>query len=100
MSEVIDFVSTNNKNEKEEQNKRKENMRNGDKENIVFNKENSDITNKGVNLKQVCIVGDRLFVDVLMGNEFGCFTILVNPISVEKENFIVRMVRKIENMYL
>jgi phosphatidylglycerophosphatase GEP4 len=38
--------------------------------------------------KKICIVGDRLLVDVLMGYEFKFFTILVNPITTKKENFI------------
>jgi len=49
--------------------------------------------------KKVCIIGDRLFVDVLMGSEFGFFTILVNPISEKAENFVIRFVRKIENLF-
>ncbi|NES86313.1 MAG: YqeG family HAD IIIA-type phosphatase [Moorea sp. SIO2B7] len=37
---------------------------------------------KGMNLpvKQVAMVGDRLFTDVLAGNRLGMFTILVEPI--------------------
>ena len=45
---------------------------------------------------QVCIVGDRISTDVVMGNEHGCYTILVEPLEPLKDNIMVRAARKIE----
>lgn len=49
---------------------------------------------------EICVIGDRLLVDVLMGKEYGMFTILVDPITREKDNFIVKILRKFENLLL
>ncbi len=35
-----------------------------------------------------------------MGNQFGCFTILVQPLQPEKDNFMVRFARRIEDFVL
>ena len=35
-----------------------------------------------------------------MGNQFGFFTIYVEPIDSRRENFIVKLVRKFENKVL
>lgn len=52
------------------------------------------------NPREVCVIGDRLYVDVIMGKECGCYTILVEPISYSLDNFIVRLVRKYERIVL
>jgi phosphatidylglycerophosphatase GEP4 len=49
------------------------------------------------NSSEVCIIGDRLLVDITMGKKFNFFTILVKPIDIKNENFIVRLMRKLEN---
>jgi phosphatidylglycerophosphatase GEP4 len=56
--------------------------------------------NKGQNNKDICIVGDRLLVDIIMGYEYNFFTILVQPINTKKENFVVRQLRKFEKFLL
>jgi phosphatidylglycerophosphatase GEP4 len=50
--------------------------------------------------KEICVIGDRLLVDILMGKEYGFFTILVKPLTKEKENFIVKIIRKFENFLI
>jgi phosphatidylglycerophosphatase GEP4 len=45
----------------------------------------------------LCIIGDRLLVDITMGKKYNFFTILVSPIDTRNENFIVKFIRKIEN---
>jgi phosphatidylglycerophosphatase GEP4 len=45
----------------------------------------------------LCIIGDRLFVDIAMGKKYNFFTILVSPIDTKNENFIVKFIRKIES---
>jgi phosphatidylglycerophosphatase GEP4 len=50
--------------------------------------------------KKICVIGDRLLVDIIMGKEFNFFTILVQPINTKKENIIVRLLRKFENFLL
>ena len=57
------------------------------------NKRESPISNK-----EICVIGDRLLVDVIMGREYGFFTILVQPITKTKDNFIVKILRKFENL--
>ena len=53
--------------------------------------------NNKVDNYNICMIGDRLLVDVIMGKEFNFFTILVDPLSNEKDNFVVKLARKIEN---
>lgn len=48
---------------------------------------------------QVAVVGDQLFTDILGGNRFGLFTILVNPLSTEELN-TTKFMRKLERRVL
>jgi phosphatidylglycerophosphatase GEP4 len=45
----------------------------------------------------LCVIGDRLLVDITMGKKYNFFTILVSPIDTKNENFIVKFVRSLEN---
>ena len=45
----------------------------------------------------ICVVGDRVLSDIVMGNQFGMFTVLVDPIDPSKDNFVVRLVRRFES---
>lgn len=45
----------------------------------------------------VAVVGDRILSDIVMGNSMGMFTIYVDPLNTERENFVVRYVRAFEN---
>ena len=49
---------------------------------------------------QIAIVGDRIPTDIVMGNQFGCFTILVQPLDPASDNFVVRTIRKFEDKLL
>jgi phosphatidylglycerophosphatase GEP4 len=49
---------------------------------------------------EICVIGDRLLVDVLMGKEYGYYTILVDPLTLTKDNIIVRFMRTIEKIIL
>lgn len=50
--------------------------------------------------EQICVIGDRLLVDITMGKKFGFYTILLDPITESKDNFIVRLVRRFENFII
>lgn len=49
--------------------------------------------------EEICVVGDRLLVDVVMGKKFGFYTILVEPITY-KDNFVVFCVRQFESILI
>lgn len=50
--------------------------------------------------KDIAIVGDRLLTDIVMGNQFGFFTIETKPFTTKRENFMVRLSRAFENRIL
>jgi len=39
--------------------------------------------------EQICIIGDRITTDIVMGNENGCYTILVEPLMSKGDNLVV-----------
>ena len=41
----------------------------------------------GMRKAELCIVGDQIFTDILGGNLFGCYSILVEPIQPESTAF-------------
>jgi len=50
--------------------------------------------------KQIAIIGDQTFTDVLGGNLYGLHTIRVNPISYTKEDSnLSKICRYLENIY-
>jgi len=61
----------------------------------TFNLNQSDCINN-----EICVIGDRLLVDILMGKEYGFFTILVKPLTLKRENFVVKILRRFENFLL
>jgi phosphatidylglycerophosphatase GEP4 len=65
----------------------------------TFNLRQGDGDGEYVN-KEICVIGDRLLVDILMGKEYGFFTILVKPLTSKRENIVVRFLRKFENFLL
>ncbi len=44
-------------------------------------------------LQQVCIIGDRLLTDVVMGNLHGMLTIHTQPLTVQNDNRMARVAR-------
>ena len=42
----------------------------------------------GLHKKQIAVIGDQLFTDILGGNLFKIKTILVTPIELEKKGFL------------
>jgi len=52
------------------------------------------------NRKNICYIGDRLFTDVILGKHMKGFTILVDPLNPNTDNFIIKLIRKIENKIL
>lgn len=61
----------------------------------------NEIKQKFPNLNNnLCIIGDRLLVDITMGKKYKFFTILVSPIDTTPENLIVKTLRKIENQII
>ncbi len=49
---------------------------------------------------EVCLVGDRVMADTVMGNALGYFTIEVEPFCTKPENFMVKLMRKVEKYVL
>ena len=49
--------------------------------------------------KNTAIIGDQVFTDVLCGNIWGLYTILVRPVS-DRDEFTVRLKRGLEKMVL
>jgi phosphatidylglycerophosphatase GEP4 len=47
---------------------------------------------------KVVVVGDRLFTDVVFGKQNGFFSILVDCIDEESDNFVVKAARKMERL--
>ena len=58
---------------------------------------NLNSKNANFDNKEICVIGDRLLVDILMGQEYGFYTVLVKPLTIERDNFIVKILRKFEN---
>lgn len=52
---------------------------------------------KNINLDEVCIIGDQLLTDILLGNRLKIMTILVDPIGV-KDLKVTYLNRKIEKI--
>lgn len=50
----------------------------------------------GIKMNEICIVGDRLFTDVLFGNNYGMYTILVDPLHSASDPIVPRIMRGIE----
>lgn len=48
----------------------------------------------------VAMVGDQLFTDILGGNRFGCYTILVDPINRADDHWFVSFKRRFEESHL
>jgi uncharacterized protein len=46
--------------------------------------------------KQVAMVGDRVFTDVLAGNRLGMFTILIEPIVINDSSMSFNLLRRVE----
>jgi len=53
----------------------------------------------GFQNKELCMVGDQLFTDMLGGNAFGLHTVLVRPFDPNETKFI-RFKRKLEKLLL
>lgn len=51
----------------------------------------------GLESKQIAVIGDQIFTDILGGNRMGFLTILVDPLN-EKEFFTTMLMRQIEKM--
>ena len=49
---------------------------------------------------EIAMVGDQLYTDILGGNRFGCYTILVSPIDLSREPAFVRFKRLLEKPFL
>lgn len=41
----------------------------------------------GIDKKQIAVIGDQIYTDIVGGNLKGCFTILVTPFQLEKNRF-------------
>jgi predicted HAD superfamily phosphohydrolase YqeG len=50
--------------------------------------------------QELAMIGDRVLADTVMGNTHGYYTIDVEPFSTEKENFMVKFMRKVEAHFI
>ena len=50
--------------------------------------------------KNICYIGDRLFTDIILGKHMNGFTILVDPLNPYTDNFIIKVIRVLENKIL
>lgn len=50
--------------------------------------------------EQVAVVGDRPLTDILGGQRLGAKTILVAPLNRRNENRLVKMLRKLERLFV
>jgi len=48
--------------------------------------------------EDTAIIGDQIFTDILLGRRLGLYTVLVKPLAM-REQFWMRMVRRIEKMF-
>jgi phosphatidylglycerophosphatase GEP4 len=53
-----------------------------------------------VQVSDIALVGDRILADTVMGNSHGYFTILTKPINIKPENFMVKLMRQVEQHVL
>lgn len=51
----------------------------------------------GCQSMEIVMVGDRRFTDIVYGNKNGCLTVLTEPLTGKGENFVVKLVRKLED---
>ncbi len=49
--------------------------------------------------KEIAVVGDQIFTDVLGGNRLSMLTVMVNPIDL-KETFLFKLKRKMEKPFI
>ena len=49
---------------------------------------------------QIAMIGDRILSDIVMGNTHGYFTIYCEPFDTRPENFMVKMMRRIEGQMI
>ena len=49
---------------------------------------------------EIALVGDRILADTVMGNLHGYFTIHTEPFTTKPENFMVKLMRKVERNFL
>jgi phosphatidylglycerophosphatase GEP4 len=46
---------------------------------------------EGMKPEQVCVIGDRILADVVMGNRHGFYTVKTEPFDTSTENVLVKM---------
>jgi HAD superfamily phosphatase (TIGR01668 family) len=52
-----------------------------------------------INKSEICFIGDRIFTDIIGANCLGMYTIkLQQPYNILSDNFITKLLRKIENI--
>lgn len=49
--------------------------------------------------KEIAVVGDQIYTDIIGGNLMGMYTILVSPIKLESGNFF-KIKRKLESIHI
>lgn len=63
-----------------------------------FSKSNNDL--KHINNYEIAIIGDRLMTDTMLANLNNGFSIYCLPLDEKHENYNIKVMRKIENIYL
>jgi uncharacterized protein len=53
-----------------------------------------------LNPQEVVVVGDRPLTDILGGQRLGAYTILVDPLTKDKEHAVVKVLRRLERLFV
>ena len=54
----------------------------------------------GLRPEEVCVIGDRILADIVMGNRHGFLTVKTEPFETATENSLVKLSRAFENRFL
>ncbi|CAD8193572.1 unnamed protein product [Paramecium pentaurelia] len=55
---------------------------------------------KNIKSHQICVIGDRLFTDMVLAHKNGLIGILVKPIDISNEDYSIRLMRIFENFIM
>jgi len=53
----------------------------------------------GLGTDRVAVIGDQLFTDILGGNLIGCYTVLVEPLSIHEHPWTRWVMRYLEHLF-
>jgi predicted HAD superfamily phosphohydrolase YqeG len=54
----------------------------------------------GVEAHQAAMIGDRPLTDIWVGQRMGMYTILVDPLTMASEHRVVKVLRRLEKLFV